>query len=225
MNVLLVSSPLQAHIFGLQGWLLSPYFLDTLCEPEAPNLPPLQGSQGSWFWCYTPSTTKETQPPSPQLPWKSRLSLLFLLEGNVAAWIHLSQFKQLHPRDATWRRFLVLFFKYLEKKWESDENQAVTNPWFCGPSCSAVISRSNVVKSAQRTDVPHYYHRPRPCHPANQVMLITGFEALQRQIGVNDLLESQRRHRESVFLWVWLKQGLSEKNKTSWRLQERRRGE
>lgn len=194
-------------------------------NPKPQTFPPFRGVRGRGFDATPPSTTKETQPPSPQLPWKSRLSLLFLLEGNVAAWIHLSQFKQLHPRDATWRRFLVLLFKYHGKKGESDENQAVTNPWICGPSCSAVISRSNVVKSAQRTDVPHYYHRPRPCHPANQVMLITGFEALQRQIGVNDLLESQRRHRESVFLWVWLKRGLSEKNKTSWRLQERRRGE
>ena len=227
MIVFPVRSPAgRAHLFGLQWWLLSPYFFDTLCEPEAPN--PSGESGVVVLMVHPPSlhTTKETQPPSPQLPWKSRLSLLFLLEGNVAAWIHLSQFKQLRPRDATWRRFSVLFFKNQVKKRENQmKTRLPQTPW----SCSAFISRSNVIISAQRMDAPPYYHRPRPCHPANQVKLITGFEALQRQIGVNDLLESQRRHHNSVFLCVWLKRGLSrrlrETNKMSWRLQKRSRGE
>lgn len=88
-------------IFGVRRSMLPPCLLNSLCEPEAQTLP--HGSQGSWFWCYTPP---QQRIPNPQR--KSRLSLFFLLEGN--AWIHLSQFMQhwwVHTFDLTCWRFVL----------------------------------------------------------------------------------------------------------------------
>ncbi len=109
MNLSLVTASVQAILTGTSLECSEACHLPTSLTPSVnPKPKPFpRGSQGSWFWWYTPTTNK-TQPP--QLPWKSRLSLLFVLEGIVAAWIHLSQFMQLwrvHTFDLACRRFLL----------------------------------------------------------------------------------------------------------------------
>lgn len=103
-----------------------PISLTSSLNPKAKPFP--QGSQGSWVWCYTP-TTKQTQPPL-KPAWKSRLSLLSWLEGNTAAWIHLSQFMQLWW-VCTWNltcwRFFLCFFINHENQENTEMHQTITN--------------------------------------------------------------------------------------------------
>lgn len=125
MNVLLVSSPLQAHIFGLQGWLLSPYFLDTLCEPEAPNLPPLQGSQGSWFWCYTPLHNKGNPTPFPSASMKEQTLIVVSAGGECGC---VNPLVPVQAATSTWCDLEKILSIVLQISWKKRENQMKTRP-------------------------------------------------------------------------------------------------